>query len=63
MKEQQKRGRPKIDSSQYRGKIIKVRINPLEERAIHSYCEENNFSVSQLLRNGIDEVLKRKITK
>lgn len=59
MKEQQKRGRPKIDSLQYKGKIIKVRINPLEERAILSYCEENNYSISKLLRYGINEVLKK----
>lgn len=63
MKSKSNRGRPKLEETKYKGQIIQVRINPHEARAIHTYCDENNCSVSQLLRNGIDEVLKRKITK
>lgn len=63
MKSKSNRGRPKLDETKYKGQIIQVRINPHEAKAIHIYCEENNYSISKLLRYGINEVLKKNNNK
>ena len=53
-----KMGRPKSDNP--KSIEVKVRIDEQTNRKISDYCDENNVSRSDVLREGINMVLDKK---
>jgi dephospho-CoA kinase len=57
MKELQRRGRPKLDKESAKSQIIQVRMTFKETKIIEDYCEQNNFTISNLLRESLSRLI------